>query len=43
MMVLEYENNVVFVYGVAPQAVLEDLASQLGALIDENVPAEAVN
>ena len=43
MMVLEYENNAVFVYGVAPQAVLEDLASQLGALIDENVPAEAVN
>jgi hypothetical protein len=43
MMVLEYENNAVFVYGVAPRAVLEDLASQLGTLIDENVPAEAVN
>jgi hypothetical protein len=43
MLVLEYENNAVFVYGVAPQAALEDLASQLGSLIDENVPAEAVN
>jgi hypothetical protein len=43
MMVLEYENNAVFVYGVAPQALLEDLASKLGVLIDENVPDEAVN
>ena len=43
MMVLEYENNAVFVYGVAPRANLEDLASQLGALIDANMPAEAVN
>jgi hypothetical protein len=40
---LEYENNAVFVYGVAPQALLEDLASQLGALIDEKQPSEAVN
>jgi hypothetical protein len=43
MMVLEYENNAVFVYGVAPKANLEDLASQLGTLIDANMPAEAVN
>jgi hypothetical protein len=43
MMVLEYENNAVFVYGVAPRANLEDLASQLGTLIDANMPAEAVN
>lgn len=43
MMVLEYENNAVFVYGVAPRASLEDLASQLGTLIDANMPTEAVN
>jgi hypothetical protein len=43
MMVLEYENNAVLVYGVAPQASLEDLASQLGVLIDENRSSEAVN
>jgi hypothetical protein len=43
MMVLEYEDNAVFVYGVAPQAVLEDLASQLGVLIDEKKSSEAVN
>jgi len=43
MLVLEYENNAVFVYGVAPKDMLEDLASQLGVLIDENTPAEAVN
>jgi hypothetical protein len=43
MMVLEYENNAVFVYGVAPKAVLEDLALQLGVLIDEKQPSEAVN
>lgn len=43
MMVLEYENNAVFVYGVAPKANLEDLASQLGTIIDANMPTEAVN
>lgn len=43
MMVLEYENNAVFVYGVAPKSNLEDLASQLGALIDANMPSDAVN
>ena len=43
MMVLEYENNAVFVYGVAPRANLEDFASQLGTLIDANKPSEAVN
>ena len=42
-MVLEYENNAVFVYGVAPSANLEDFAAQLGTLIDANMPAEAVN
>ena len=43
LMVLEYENNAVFVYGVAPTANLEDFAAQLGTLIDANMPAEAVN
>jgi hypothetical protein len=43
LMVLEYENNAVFVYGVAPSANLEDFAAQLGTLIDANMPAEAVN
>jgi hypothetical protein len=43
LMVLEYENNAVFVYGVAPRANLEDFAGQLGTLIDANMPAEAVN
>lgn len=43
MMVLEYDNNAVFVYGVAPKAVLEDLASQLGDLIDEKMATEEVN
>jgi hypothetical protein len=43
MMVLEYQDNAVFVYGVAPRAALEDLASQLGVLIEQNMPAEAVN
>jgi len=43
LMVLEYENNAVFVYGVAPTANLEDFAVQLGTLIDANMPAEAVN
>lgn len=43
IMVLEYETNAVFVYGVAPKANLEDFASQLGALIDADIPAEAVN
>lgn len=43
MLVLEYENDALFVYGVAPKDMLEDFASQLGVLIDENTPAEAVN
>jgi hypothetical protein len=43
LMVLEYENNAVFVYGVAPRPNLEDFAAQLGTLIDANMPAEAVN
>jgi hypothetical protein len=43
LMVLEYENNAVFVYGVAPRANFEDFAAQLGTLIDANMPAEAVN
>jgi hypothetical protein len=43
MMVLEYEKNAVFVYGVAPRANLEDFASSLGTLIDANMPSEAVN
>jgi len=43
LMVLEYENNAVFVYGVAPSANLKDFAAQLGTLIDANMPPEAVN
>jgi hypothetical protein len=34
MMVLEYENNAVFVYGVAPTEVLEDFALQLTLQIE---------
>jgi hypothetical protein len=36
VMVLEYENNALFVYGVAPTLQLEDLASQLTSMIEEN-------
>jgi hypothetical protein len=35
MMVLEYGNNALFVYGVAPTLQLEDLASQLTSMIQE--------
>ena len=35
MMVLEYENNALFVYGVALTEQLEDLASQLTLMIEE--------
>ena len=36
MMVLEYDNNALFVYGVAPTAQLEDLAAQLTLMIESN-------
>lgn len=36
LMFLEYEDNAVFVYGVAPKQILEDLASQISTLIDQS-------
>lgn len=35
LLYLEYDNNAVFVYGVAPRQTLEDFASQLSLLIDQ--------
>jgi hypothetical protein len=35
MMVLEYQGNALFVYGVAPVEQLEDFASQLTLLIEK--------
>jgi hypothetical protein len=36
LMLLEYENNAVFVYGVAPRQQLEDFALQLTLQVDQN-------
>jgi hypothetical protein len=35
-MLLEYENNAVLVYGVAPRLQLEEFATQLSLLIESN-------
>jgi hypothetical protein len=35
-MLLEYQNNAVLVYGVAPKQQLEDFAEQLSLLIETN-------
>jgi hypothetical protein len=36
LMLLEYENNAVLVYGVAPRLQLEEFATQLSLLIESN-------
>jgi hypothetical protein len=36
LMLLEYENNAVLVYGVAPRLQLEEFATQLSLLIETN-------